>query len=145
MPMAPALYPALPLQLENPNSFASGLRRIIEIRRRYSIATGRQVDIPEVPHRAMLVMVHCLPDDRMEVTVLNFSGVEIAGTVRSVHLPPGGSVSDMFTEAVLGKVDGLNSFQVTLRPYEGTALLVTPPDADADDEVRAAASTWFLG
>jgi len=145
MPVAPALYPSLPLQLENPNSFVSGLRRIIEIRRRYSIATGRQVDIPEVPHRAMLVMVHCLPDDRMEVTVLNFSGVEIAGTVRSVHLPSGGSVSDMFTEAVLGKVDGLNSFQVTLRPYEGTALLVTPPDADADDEVRTAASTWFLG
>ena len=145
MPMAPALYSSLPRQLEDPNSFASGLRRIIEIRRRYSIATGRQVDIPEVPHRSMLVMVHCLPDARMQVTVLNFSGVKVSGTVRSVHLPPGGLVSSMFTEEVLGRVDGLNSFQVSLGPYEGTALLVTPRAVDSDDEVRAAASTWFLG
>jgi hypothetical protein len=38
-------------------SFASRLRRILAIRQRYGIATSRQVDVPEVPHRSLLVMV----------------------------------------------------------------------------------------
>jgi trehalose synthase len=126
MPRAVALYDTLPSQLENPESFVSGLQRIIEVRRRYSIAIGRQVDVPEVPHKAMLVLVHQLEGHLMQVTALNFSGADVSGTIRSTELPVEGTVTDMFTGADIGTVDGLHSFPLSLSAYEGASLLITP-------------------
>jgi trehalose synthase len=126
MPAGRALYGPLPAQLEDPASFASGLRRVIEVRRRHGIASATQLDVPDVSHRAMLVMVQRLErDDALHVTVLNFCGEEINGTVRSQHLPPGSEVTDMFTDARVGVVDDLHSFSVSLDAYGGTSLLVT--------------------
>ena len=113
MPAGRALYGPLPAQLEDPSSFASGLRRVIEVRRRHRIATAIQLDVPDVSHRAMLVMVQRLErDDALQVTVLNFCGQEINGTVRSEHLPAGSEVTDMFTDVRVGVVDDLHSFSV---------------------------------
>jgi hypothetical protein len=77
----------------------------------------------------MLVMVNRLDGDPapLQVTVLNFSGDALNGTVRSEHLPPGSTITDLFTDAPLGGVDDLHSFSVSLDAYGGTALLVTPP------------------
>jgi hypothetical protein len=78
MPRGRALYGPLPEQLRDPGSFASRLSRILELRRRHGIATATQVDIPEVAHPGMLVLVHRLDDGDprgeapMQVTVLNF-------------------------------------------------------------------------
>ena len=64
MPAGRSLYGPLPDQLEDPSSFARRLSRIIAVRRRHGIATATQVDVPDVSHRAMLVMVHRLDGDR---------------------------------------------------------------------------------
>jgi trehalose synthase len=135
MPAGRSLYGPLPVQLDDPSSFASRLSRIIAVRRRHGIATATQVDIPAVSHRAMLVLVHRLGagDGPLEVTVLNFSGEALAGTVRSERLPPGSEVTDTFTDARLGTVDDLHSFSVSLDGYGGTALLVTPPEPADED------------
>ena len=66
-----------------------GCARIIDVRTACGIATAVQVDIPEVSHRAELVMVHRLADETLQITVLNFSGEEISGSIRSEHLPAG--------------------------------------------------------
>jgi trehalose synthase len=126
MPRGVSLYGSLPAQLEEEGSFARRLRDILEIRKRYRIATGVQLDVPQVSNRAMLVMVHSL-EEAEQVTVLNFSGHEITGSVISEALVPGSSLMDMFTDVELGEVDDLHSFSVTLAPYEGKSLLVMCP------------------
>jgi hypothetical protein len=108
------------------------LRRIIRIRRRHRIATSAQVDIPEVSHRALLVMVHELDAETLQITALNFSGESLTGTVRSDHLPPGARITNMFTDREVGTVDDLRSFNLELGEYEGTSLLVR---ASQDQEV----------
>jgi hypothetical protein len=131
MPRGRSLYGTLPGQLADPASFVSGLRDILEIRTRSGVATARQVDVPPVSHKGMLVMVHELPKgSRHQVTVLNFAQEDITGTVRSEHLVPGSSVLDMSSGNELGEVDDLNSFSVTLATHDGLSLLITPPAAE---------------
>ena len=136
MPRGKSLYGSLPAQLARENSFARRLRDILEVRKRYGIASAIQLDVPQVSHRSMLVMVHQLAEAE-QVTVLNFSGSEITGTVRSEALVPGSGLVDMMTDAELGEVDDLQSFALTLGPYEGRSLLVMCP---GDHPVTAAGS-----
>jgi hypothetical protein len=124
MPPGRSLYGTLAEQLADPGSFASRLARVIEVRRKYGIATATQIDVPDVSHKAMLVMVHNLDGHRLQITALNFSPEEITGTVRSEHLPGGAQLTDMLTGEDLGTVDDLNSFSLDLGGYEGRALLV---------------------
>ena len=128
MPRGRSLYGTLPDQLADPQSFASGLRRILQIRDDCDLPIATQVDVPPVSHKGMLVMVHALPDERtQQVTVLNFAQDEVTGTVRSEHLMPGSTIRSMFDDLDLGEVDDLNSFSVTLGPHDGLALHVVPP------------------
>ena len=125
MPRGVSLYGTLPDQLGDENSFVSGLKRILAIRERYQIATARQVDVPNVSRKGMLVVVHELgAAGHKQVTVLNFSMGEVSGSVRSEHLEPGACVTDMFTNAVIGTVDDLHTFPITLSAHSGTSLLV---------------------
>ncbi len=98
MPRGRSLYGSVPEQLADETSFLRQLQAILRVRSHYGIATSRQIDIPEVSHRGMLVLVHELADPgQYQLTVLNFANEHIAGTVRSKKLPPGGQVSDMFS------------------------------------------------
>ena len=128
LPLGRSLYGNLPTQLLDPQSFASQLARIIEVRRRYEIHLAHQLDVPDVPHRAMLVLLHQLPSSQQQVLALNFSEEDISGTVRSESLAPHSKVTDMF-ERWDGEasVDELKSFHLTLGPFEGFSLLVQPP------------------
>ena len=133
MPRGRSLYGSIPDQLADDTSFARQLQAILRVRSHYGIATSKQIDIPDVSHRGMLVMVHQLDDpNQFQLTVLNFANEHIAGTVRSKKLPPGARVSDMFTGEEVGVVDDLNSFAMELVPHHGASLLVEqPPDSEA--------------
>jgi trehalose synthase len=126
MPAGRSLYGTLGEQLADPDSFASGLRRILDVRRRYGIATATQIDVPDVADKAELVMVHELADGTLQITALNFSAEATTGSVRSEALPAGGRLTDMFTGEELGTVDDLHSFPLSIAPYSGRSLLVTP-------------------
>ena len=129
-----SLYGSLPEQLEDETSFARQLQAILAVRKRYGIATSRQVDVPDVSHKGMLVLVHQLADpEQLQLTVLNFADEPIAGTVRSEHLVPGSAVTDMFYDTAVATVDDLSSFHVELGPHEGMALLVTRAPSPEDD------------
>jgi hypothetical protein len=129
MPRGRSLYGTLPDQLSDPRSFASELAGILRVRSQFGLATGTQLDVPAVSHRSMLVMVHQL-DIGKQITVLNFAGHPISGTVRSEHLPPGSVVVDMTTGIQVGEVDDLFSFAISLDPHEGLTLLVGEPPTD---------------
>ncbi|MGB3481528.1 MAG: maltose alpha-D-glucosyltransferase [Mycobacterium sp.] len=128
MPRGRSLYGSLPDQLTDETSFVRQLQAILRVRAHYGIATSRQIDIPEVSHRGLLVLVHELADEgHYQLTVLNFANEEVAGTVRSDTLPPGGVVSDMFTGKQIGTVDDLFSFSVEMPAHHGMSLLVEAP------------------
>jgi hypothetical protein len=110
------------------------------VRRQYEIHLADQLDVPSVPHKAMLVLLHQLPSSQQHLLVLNFSDEDVMGTIRSELLVPQSSVNDMFGgwegQAV---VDELNSFHVTLGSFEGFSLLIQPPigplsEAEAREE-----------
>ncbi|GAA2093322.1 maltose alpha-D-glucosyltransferase [Microlunatus panaciterrae] len=143
MPRGVSLYGSLPSQLEDENSFACRLRDILEVRKRYGIATSNQVDVPQVSHPGMLVMVHELAEQpgregfhQIQVTVLNFSAEAISGSVISEYLEPGGVVIDMFTDDPIAEIDNLHSFAVSLEAHEGLSLLVVPPPEEEPQAVR---------
>ena len=77
----------------------------------------------------MLVMVHAYEQvpGQLQVTVLNFSGDPISGTVISEHLEPGARLMDMGDGSAVGEVDQLHGFHVELDGFAGLSLLVTPP------------------
>ena len=131
MPRGRSLYGSIPEQLADDTSFLRQLQAILKVRSHYGIATSRQIDIPEVSHHGMLVLVHELADEgQYQLTVLNFANEEVAGTVRSKKLPPGGVVSDMFTGKSIATVDDLYSFAVEMPPHHGMSLLIeAPPEA----------------
>ena len=129
MPRGRSLYGSLPEQLEDETSFVRQMQAILAVRKHCGVATARQVDIPDVSHRGMLVMVHAV-EERYVVTVLNFADEEVDGTVRSEHLPPGSTVTDLFSDEHVTMVDELQSFRVELWPFRATAFLVEPPPAD---------------
>ncbi|BAH52726.1 maltose alpha-D-glucosyltransferase [Rhodococcus opacus] len=126
IPRGRSLYGSLPVQLQDPNSFARRLARIIDVRNRFGIATAVQLDVPTVSHKGLLVMVHELADASLEVTVLNFTSEEIAATVQSQFLPAGSAAVNLFTDEQIGAVDELHSFPITLAPYEGVPVVVRP-------------------
>ncbi|WP_104045625.1 maltose alpha-D-glucosyltransferase [Arthrobacter sp. ZGTC412] len=124
MPRARSLYGPLPEQLKDDRSFARRLQRILKVREEWGIATSLLLDVPDVSHRGLLVMVHRLASGQIQVTVLNFSGETIMGSVHSTHLQAGAQVQDLFTEQTVGQVDDLHSFFIELGAYQGTALLI---------------------
>ena len=137
MPRGTSLYGSLPDQLADETSFARQLGAILAVRKQHGVAVSRQVDVPDVSHKGMLVLVHQLAEpEELQLTVLNFANEQIAGTIRSQWLVPGASLTNSFSGAPLGVVDDLSSFHVELRPHEGLSLLVRPahPEPGTADE-----------
>ncbi|MEN2736565.1 maltose alpha-D-glucosyltransferase [Microbacterium sp. X-17] len=135
MPRSRSLYGTLPEQLARPDSFASGLRDLLRIRSRYGIATARQVDVPDVAHPGMLVLVHELEslDEQglpiVQLTVLNMSAEAVDGTVRSDALPLGATVIDAGDDSEVTTVDNLSSFPLSIGPYGVRFLVLRRPEA----------------
>jgi len=138
IPRAMALYGPLPEQLANPKSFASQLKHLLSVREAYKIASSKQIAIPDVTSRSLLVMVHELPAGKgTQVTALNFS----ASTVDEMILLPGvasGPVVDMLAESVVGDLDEFGTLRISLDGYCGVSLRIVSalPAAivDEDDE-----------
>jgi trehalose synthase len=142
LPRGRSLYGPLPEQLNDPNSFASRLARILKVRREQQIDLAELLDIPAVSHPAMLVLIHLLPSGQQHALTLNFSNQRIWGTVQSPHLVPYSRVGDMFggwEEET--SVDALNSFHLTLGPFEGFSLLIQPPIGPEADPAGASRPT----
>jgi hypothetical protein len=148
MPRGRSLYGDLPDQLTRPESFASQVRDILALRSSFGLDVATQVDIPDVAHPGMLVLVHrldegdaTLEEPTIQVTVLNFTGEAIDGTVRSPAFIARRTVSDATTGESIGHVDDLQSFSVTLPPYGGLFLLLDAPvpvPDPVDEEFTAA-------
>jgi len=127
MPRSRSLYGTLPDQLADPDSFIQQLSLILAVRKEHGIASGALLDVPDVSHLAILVMVNQTAHGGQQITVLNFGAEQIEGTVYSTTLPPGSMITDAVDGSVVGTVDEMHSFLVDLEGYQGRALLVHAP------------------
>jgi trehalose synthase len=123
LPKSRALYGSLPAQLAQPDSFASRLKRLLAIRQQYEIYAARQIAVPDVSNKGLLVMVHELPGGRTQLTALNFGAAPIEETVTLTGLKAG-AVTNMLTGAHDGYLSADGQLILRLEGYEGKSLLV---------------------
>ena len=124
LPKARSLYGSLCEQLEHPDSFASQLKHLLNVRQAYGIAASRQILIPDVVSPGLLVMVHELPDARgIQVTALNFGATAIHEVVNLPGVHPG-AVVDMINETVVGDLEENGDLQISLGAYRGRSLRI---------------------
>ncbi len=124
MPRSKTLYGSLNHQLQDPQSFASQLQKILAVRSAYGIAASRQILVPDVEHPGLLIMVHELPAGKgTQITALNFGATAITETLHLPNIAPG-PVVDIINERVEGDLTAEGEFTITLDAYEGLALRV---------------------
>jgi len=124
IPRARCLYGSICEQLEEPDSFASQLKRLLAVRESYGLAASHQTHIPDVSAAGLLVMVHVLPNGRgTQVTALNFSAEAIEEIILLTEVPPG-PVVDMIAETIVGDLHEDGALTIKLSPYEGLSLRI---------------------
>ena len=132
MPRGTSLYGTLPEQLADPRLVrVAGCAASSSPQPLRASPPATQIDVPDVSHRAMLVMVHQLDDGQLQITVLNFAA-RADHRHRPLRAPAARArvVMDMFTGIQVGEVDDLHSFAISLEPHEGLTLLVGEPQDD---------------
>lgn len=124
LPKAHSLYGPISQQLAQPDSFASRLQRLLAVRQRYRIYESRQLEVPPVQSKGLLVLVHELPDDLgLQVTALNFGAATIEERVVIDGAPPG-PVIDMLAEQPAGEIGVDGRLPIRLVGYEGKSFLL---------------------
>lgn len=124
MPRARCLYGSLPEQLADERSFASQLKSVLDMRERYNLALSRQVDIATTSHKGLFAMVHMLPDERLQLSVLNFCSRDVTGTITSQTLTVDAQVIDMNSEQVVSQIDKHHSFTISLKARSFVSVLI---------------------
>jgi trehalose synthase len=121
MPRARALYGSLPAQLADPTSFASSLKRILAVRERYEIHSGRRIDTPTVTAPGLVVLVHVVPRG-IQLTVLNFgrSAIDEIVTIPSIACR---AVGDLLADAPNETADSAGGLRLRVPPLTGLILL----------------------
>lgn len=109
LPRAEALYGPLPGQLKDPNSFASHLKHIIQVRRNYRIELYDVLAVPDVDNPGVFILVMRLPENqKIAITAINFgrSAVEEKIDLKKIKGLSTGSFSGHRIEDVLnGKTE----------------------------------------
>lgn len=124
LPKAPALYGSLAAQLQRPDSFARQLQKLLAVRARYGINVSRQVQVPNVFSKSLLVMVHELPDGKgTQVTALNFGASSINEAVQ-IEGAPSREVFNMLTEQNEGRTTPSGELRIRLAAYDGKSILL---------------------
>jgi len=124
LPKAQTLYGPLSAQLKQPDSFVRQLQHLLTVRQTYRIYASRQLPIPEVISKGLLVMVHELPVGLgTQVTALNFGPTAINEIVTLVGVAPG-SVINMLTNRGEGELTTDGQLSIRLAGYAGKSLCI---------------------
>lgn len=123
LPKAACVYGPVPEQLNDPGSFASRLKSIMTVRKKYKIDISKQIAVPDVKNDGVVIMVHRLPDGAgIEITAINFGRTSAAETVKMKELCDT-EVTDIMNEKIFTKVSGDGSFTFKMEPLEAKAFL----------------------
>lgn len=121
LPKAVALYGPLPEQLGRPDSFASQLKAMLQVRQACKLYAARQIDVPDCTTPGLLVMVHELPEELgVQVTAINFGAQPVDEVVQLAGVQEGQAV-DMFSAEVVGPVNRQGELRIRLDGYAGAS------------------------
>lgn len=124
LPKATMLYGSLPSQMQEPDSFVRQLQHLLAVRQQYRIYASRQLPIPDVEDKSLLLMLHELPDNMgIQVTALNFGAKPVTETIVLSDLADQ-TVTNMLNNADLGSVGANGDLTINLAGYEGQSLLI---------------------
>jgi trehalose synthase len=127
IPKAYSLYGSLPHQLNDEKSFASQLKKLLNLRKNYRIAFADQIAVPNVKNPSVLIMVHSLPDDLgIEITALNFGHISVSEKIKVAEICP--EIKDCRITDLLDGSGGDFSIDgevvINLGAWEGKILLI---------------------
>jgi hypothetical protein len=120
---AKSLYGSLPEQLADSNSFVAQLRRMLAARKKYRLAEGELLAVPDVKNKSVCVLLLRVPGPHLgAITALNFSHrdveerVDLVGQNGLVANRAGAMNGRMF-DAVKGEPEGNvpDSGQITIK------------------------------
>jgi trehalose synthase len=124
LPKATALYGPLTEQLQRADSFASQLQRLLAVRQQYGVYASRQVEIPTVKDKGLLVLVHELPNGQgTQVTALNFGTTPVEEAVTISGAQPG-PVVELLSGADEEPISATGQLSIRLAGHEGKAYLI---------------------
>jgi trehalose synthase len=126
LPRAVALYGSVPQQLEDPESFASQLARLLKARATLRLYAAELVAVPTVKSKGLLVLVHELPErSGLEVTAINFGEQELSEDVPIQAAAPGSKAADVL-DSKAGSLDlgPTGTLHLQLKGYEAKAFRI---------------------
>jgi maltose alpha-D-glucosyltransferase/alpha-amylase len=125
LPRAKALYGPLPDQLKDPESFASKLKVMLAARKKYRVAEGELLAVPEPKSPGLCVLVLKLPDHPLAATVLNFGreGVDAEVDLGAAGQDAAGEWLDILTGKTAGAAGG-GMLKVSVPALTGTTLVL---------------------
>ena len=126
LPRAVALYGPLPQQLKKPDSFASQLAHLLEVRANLHLYAARLADVPGVQAKGLLVLVHELPQNAgLEITAINFGDRAVDEAVLIRGAAPGSKAIDVLDpQAPMLNLGADGSLRLHLNAFEGKALQI---------------------
>lgn len=132
MPRAQTLYGPLPEQLESPNSFATQLKQMLDVREQYRLHEGEIVAVPDVDNPAVCVLVMRLPDSEdLAITVLNYGrdGTSVEVDLADVTELPADSFAgalahDAVSERDAGQVSEDGTVSIELDALTGRTMVI---------------------
>jgi hypothetical protein len=129
LPVAIALYGPLPKQLTQPDSFASRLARMLQVRADLRLYAAELIDAPAVHAKGLFVLVHRLPEGGdLEVTAINFGREPVAEAVPIQAAKQGARAVDVLDpKAAALTVNAAGALQLSLRGFEGRAFRISVP------------------
>lgn len=127
LPRAVALYGPLPEQLEKPGSFASRLASLLAARTRLKLNAARQLEVPAVKAKGLLVMVHELPQGGgTEISALNFGREPVDEVVALAESLAGREAVDVLHPETAPAAVSAAGVHIQLAGYEAKALVIRP-------------------
>src|SRR5205814_1990651 len=126
LPRARALYGPLPEQLQDPQSFASQMKGLLAARKKFGVAEGELLAVPEPSAVGLCVLVLKLPEHPLAVTVLNFAREDAEAAIDLMGTEvPAGDWADIQGGQAGATTDG-GRLRVRVPALTGTTLVPVP-------------------
>jgi len=114
LPKAQSLYGPLPQQLKDPNSFMSGIKKMLAAREKYGVKDATMNAVPPVTNASVAVVVMTLPDSKgLAITALNYGRQATSVEVDLTQIPPGIPAGTIGGVAAVDAISGQNAGTVS--------------------------------
>lgn len=120
-----SLYGSLPSQMRNRCSFASRLRNLLIVRSASGIAEGDLVAVPSTTNPGLLILIHQLDAQKMQLLAVNFSNGTATETLDLPYIRQTSAI-DLMTGIAEKKPLSSPTISLSIPPLSGKVILFQP-------------------